>query len=78
MSCMIEYLHLLEVLFAEVFPLVWVSARLCQRFLLVIEQNFPEQLMNRVYILKSVINVFEEMIKSFFPGQGFVSESLYH
>lgn len=80
MSCMIEYLHLLEleVLFVEVFPLVWVSARLCQRFLLAIEENFPEQIMNKVHILMSVINVLQEIIKGFFPGQGFVSELLYH
>lgn len=38
-----------------------------------IEENFPEQLMNKVHILKSVINVLQEMIKDLFPGQVFMS-----
>jgi len=54
MHSMIERLHLLEllVLFVEVFPLVWVHARLLQRFLLVTGENFPDQLMNKVGILQ--------------------------
>lgn len=56
---MIECLHLLEplVLFVEVFPLVWVHARLLPRFLLMTAENFPEQLTNKVHFLQSVINV---------------------
>lgn len=59
MHSMIECLHLLEplVLFVEVFPLVWVHARLLPRFLLVTGENFPEQLRNKVHFLQSVINV---------------------
>lgn len=75
-----ECLHPLEllVLFVEVFPLVCVLARLLQRFLLVTGENFPEQRMNKVHILQSVINVHtvtgnDQGTKSFFPGQGFVS-----
>lgn len=80
MHYMVECLDLLDllVLFVEVFPLVWVHARLLHRFLLVTGENFPEQLMNKVHILQSVINVRtvtgnDQGTKSFFPGQGFAS-----
>lgn len=75
-----EYLHLLEllVLFVVVFPLIWVHARLLQRFLFMTGEIFLEKLMNKFHILQSAINMYNVMgndqgTKSFFPWQRFVS-----